>query len=93
MPSALGFVFLGSRAHCFTFFFWIAWKVMISSEGHSGYEFPWSPMRVLPLVSGPSYHDHHHSNNVGNFAGSCYFWDLMLGTSDPYWKEYLKEKK
>lgn len=85
MPSAMGFIVLGGKAHVFTFFFWIWWKVLISTEGHSGYEFPWSPMRALPLVSGPSFHDHHHSHNIGNFAGSCYFWDVMLGTSSNYW--------
>ena len=92
MPSAMGFIVLGGKAHVFTFFFWIWWKVMISTEGHSGYEFPWSPMRVLPLVSGPSFHDHHHSHNVGNFSGSCYFWDLIFGTSAHYWQEELKHE-
>lgn len=62
----------------------------MGTEAHSGYEFPWSPMRVLPFVGGPSFHDHHHSNNVGNYAGSCYLWDLMLGTSDHYWKQILE---
>jgi len=50
----------------------------MSSEGHSGYEFPWSPMRAMPLISGASFHDHHHSVNIGNFAGSCILWDVML---------------
>jgi len=62
---------------------------MLSTETHSGYEFPWSPTRILPMVSGPSYHDHHHSNNVGNFAGSIYFWDVMMGTSDAYFDDFL----
>jgi methylsterol monooxygenase/4-alpha-methyl-delta7-sterol-4alpha-methyl oxidase len=63
---------------------------MTSTEGHSGYEIPWTPFRVIPLISGPSFHDHHHSSNVGNYAGSCYFWDLMLDTSLPYFNEYLR---
>jgi sterol desaturase/sphingolipid hydroxylase (fatty acid hydroxylase superfamily) len=86
----MGFVILGSNAHCFTFFYWICWKVLISTEGHAGYEFPWTPMRVIPLVAGPSYHDHHHSHNVGNYAGSCYFWDLVLDTNVPYMDDFLK---
>ena len=83
-------VLLGGQVHCFTYFFWIAYKVMIGNEAHAGYEFPWSPFRVLPLVSGPSFHDHHHSNNVGNYAGSCYLWDVLLGTSDHYFKVFLE---
>lgn len=90
LPSGLGVIIVGSRLHCFTMFFWIGWKVLISTEGHSGYEFPWMPMRIVPLVIGPSYHDHHHSHNVGNYAGSCYFWDLMLDTNTVYMDEFLK---
>ena len=37
IPSAIPFVLLGSRAHCFMFFFWQVWKIFISTEGHSGY--------------------------------------------------------
>jgi sterol desaturase/sphingolipid hydroxylase (fatty acid hydroxylase superfamily) len=48
-------------------------------------------MRVLPFVSGASYHDHHHSHNVGNYAGSCYIWDLLLGTNKEYMKQWLKK--
>ena len=40
---------------------------------------------------GPSYHDHHHSHNVGNYSGSCYLWDLILGTGDHFFKQFLKE--
>jgi len=46
-------------------------------------------MRVLPLVTGPSYHDHHHSNNVGNFAGSCYLWDLIFNTNEEYMNNFI----
>jgi sterol desaturase/sphingolipid hydroxylase (fatty acid hydroxylase superfamily) len=91
IPSAMGFILLGSRVHCFTFFFWIWIKVNIGSENHSGYDFPWSPIRVLPFVFGSNYHDHHHSDNVGNMGGSCYLWDLMLDTNVPYVDKYLKQ--
>jgi hypothetical protein len=47
-------------------------------------------MRIIPFVTGPSYHDHHHSHNIGNFAGSCYLWDLMLDTNVPYMNDFLK---
>jgi len=85
-------IILGRRVHCFTYFFWIAYKVMLGNEGHAGYEIPWTPLRILPLVSGPSFHDHHHSMNVGCYAGSCYLWDVLLGTSEHYFKGFLNEK-
>ena len=89
----MGLMILGGRAHCFTYFFWIAYKISLSTEGHSGYEFPWSPVRMLPFVLGPCYHDHHHSHNVGNYSGSCYLWDLMLGTGDHFFVDFLKDEK
>ena len=47
----------------------------------------------MPFIVGPSYHDHHHSHNTGNFSGSCYLWDLMLDTGEDYFKVFLKEDK
>jgi len=49
-------------------------------------------MRVLPFVMGPTYHDHHHSNNVGNFGGSCYFWDFVFDTNVIFMDNFLKVK-
>ena len=83
---------LGSQVHVFTYLFWIGWKMVIGVESHSGYEFPFSPFRVLPLFSGPNFHDYHHSHNVGTFASTCYFWDLMMGSSPDYFKYFLNRK-
>jgi len=47
-------------------------------------------MRVLPFIAGPSHHDHHHSMNVGNYAGSCYLWDFALDTNVHYMDKFLK---
>ena len=48
---------------------------------------------MLPFVIGPCYHDHHHSHNVGNYSGSCYLWDLVLGTGEHFFTEFLKSDK
>ena len=34
----------------------------------SGFEFPWSPFRLLPFSASATYHDYHHSHNRGNFS-------------------------
>ena len=83
---------LGGEVHCFILFFWICWNMITSTESHCGYEFPFSPFRVMPLISGASFHDFHHSKNVGNFASNCYFWDLLMGTSSEYFNEFLGRK-
>ena len=31
IPSAMPFIFLGGRAHCFMFFFWQVWKIFVST--------------------------------------------------------------
>lgn len=88
IPSAMPFIILGSRVHCFTFFFWQAWKMMVSTEGHCGYNFPWSPTRIFLFVSDPSFHDYHHSKNVGNYCGSIYLWDHFNGSAQKYFEQY-----
>lgn len=88
----MGLLFLGSRVHCFTYFFWLFWKIHIGTENHSGYDFPWSPIRVFPFVCGASFHDHHHSVNIGNYGLSTYTWDLMFETGQPYLDDFLERK-
>lgn len=88
LPGAIPLIVMGSNLHCFTFFYWIFWKILLSCENHSGYHFDWSPFRVFPLIADVSHHDHHHSMNVGNFGGSCYVWDVLFDTYVPYSKDY-----
>ena len=92
MPSAIPFGILGEKAHCFTFFFYIVLKLMTSSESHSGFEFPWSPVRIFPFLAGASFHDHHHSGNDGNYAGFIYPFDVLIGSCESYCKEFLDIK-
>lgn len=89
MPSGLVFLILGDSVHCFTFFFFVVHKIIFNGENHCGFSFGWSPMRVLPFVAEPEFHDSHHSLNLGNFAGSFYIWDVLYGTAGPYLDEFL----
>ena len=72
--------------HFFIVFFWQIWKIYTAAEVHSGYDIPWSPFSVMPFVAGPSYHDFHHSKNVGNFSGTNYIWDTIFHENDDYFK-------
>lgn len=82
---------LGSRCHIVTFYIWVFVQTVESADSHSGYDFPWSPFRVLPFSGGADYHDYHHSHNVGNYASYFTYWDSICGTSSHYWK-YLEKK-
>lgn len=70
------------------FFLWQVWKIFISTEGHCGYNFPWSPTRIFFFVSDPSFHHYHHSHNVGNYCGSIYLWDFWNGSANSYFLHY-----
>ena len=68
------------RAHLFTGVLFVALRVFVSAEEHCGYEFPWSPVRLLPFQACVSGHDYHHSHNTGVYASQFVWWDRALGT-------------
>lgn len=74
----------------FVVFFWLCYKSYNSSEGHSGYAFPWSFTRVVPFMYSPIYHDFHHSANVGNYATSLYLFETLAGSNDVFFSEEFK---
>ena len=47
-------------------------------EVHSGYEFSWGIMKFLPGKVGTSYHDFHHSHNIGCFGGFLKLTDYLM---------------
>jgi sterol desaturase/sphingolipid hydroxylase (fatty acid hydroxylase superfamily) len=79
IPSTLGLKLLGRRAHIITFIFWGIVRLGESSDGHSGYEFPWSPFRFLPMTTSATYHDFHHLKNIGNYSSVFRTWDTIFG--------------
>lgn len=67
--------------HFFTWIVWSIFKLFGSQEIHSGYIFPWSPHRIIPLYYETSYHYFHHSVNLGNYAGNIYVLEMIFGTN------------
>jgi sterol desaturase/sphingolipid hydroxylase (fatty acid hydroxylase superfamily) len=68
---------------------------MFTHDGHSGYDFPFSPTKVLPYATTSVYHNYHHSMNIGNFGSTLRIWDNIFGTNLKYLKDqeiYKKEK-
>ena len=91
MPGSFGPNILGSRLHISTYIFWITIRTIEGADGHSGYEFPWSPFRLLPFSASASYHDFHHSHNVGNYSSLFTIWDSVFGDNTAY-LEYQKKR-
>lgn len=88
-PLGFGPFLLGqSNVHIVTWFLWLTFRVIHTSEGHSGYEIPFSPFRFLPFGVSSKFHDDHHLKNIGNYGSMLTLWDSLCGTN-----QELKEKK
>ncbi|XP_042290156.1 cholesterol 25-hydroxylase-like protein [Thunnus maccoyii] len=57
-------------------------NMYLSVEAHSGYEFPWSPHKLVPfsLYGGAQHHDFHHLKFKVNYAPYFTHWDRLFGT-------------
>lgn len=51
VPFAIGVIILGERLHYLTFVLWSVWRIAEGYDGHSNYDLPWSPFRVVPFSS------------------------------------------
>ncbi|EGR29078.1 sterol desaturase family protein, putative [Ichthyophthirius multifiliis] len=89
LPSSLGIKILTGKVHLFTGFLWIIWRTYTTAEVHSGYEIPFSPVRVFPLSGGSYFHNFHHSNNTGSFGSYFTFWDNFMKTNKQF-NNYMK---
>jgi sterol desaturase/sphingolipid hydroxylase (fatty acid hydroxylase superfamily) len=76
--------------HLYVLYVWIIIRNIEAADGHAGYDFPWNPLRFLPLYDGPVYHDFHHARFKGNYAGALHYLDRYF---DTYIKEYLRYRK
>lgn len=86
--AMVGPILLG--CHLYVLYAWIIIRNIEAADGHAGYDFPWNPLRFLPLYDGPVYHDFHHARFKGNYAGALHYVDRFFGT---YIKQYLEYKQ
>jgi methylsterol monooxygenase/4-alpha-methyl-delta7-sterol-4alpha-methyl oxidase len=84
IPTGTGARILGKRFHYFTFILFAIMRSAEGVDGHTGYEFPWSPFRLLPFSASTKYHDFHHTHNVGNYSSFFIVWDILFGTNKAY---------
>ena len=82
-----GVLILGRRTHFFTDCVWTFIRIAETTDGHCGYNFPWSPYRLLPLSAGEDYHNYHHQEFEGNYGSFSTIWDRLFGTVN---KQFLK---
>ena len=89
IPFTAGPLLFG--CHYWTLWQWMILRVGETVEGHSGYEFAFSPFRLLPMSGSSTGHDFHHSHNVGNFGSFFSYWDRLCGTDRAFAKWEAKQ--
>ena len=80
------------RAHGSTLLLFLALRIAVSVEEHSGLSVPFSPLRVSPWGAMAAGHAWHHSHVVGVFASQFSWWDTLLGT-DKAFLEWLADEE
>jgi sterol desaturase/sphingolipid hydroxylase (fatty acid hydroxylase superfamily) len=84
VPVMIGPAVLGHRMHMAAMFGWYFVRSWESADGHCGYQFSWSPYRLLPWQTDGNFHFFHHEQNVGNYAGFFNCMDTVFGTNAAY---------
>ena len=69
--------------HPFTCFVFQQFAIIVSVEGHIGYDLPFMPHNFIQLWGGVIKHDMHHQKPLTNFAPFYNFWDMVFGTYCP----------
>lgn len=80
-------------AHLYVLWIWIIIRQYEAADGHSGYVFPWNPGHLFPLYEGAGYHDYHHSQYQGNYAGFLPYLDRFWNTYARGYLEWRATKK
>lgn len=88
IPFASGPLILGKNIHLYTVMVWGVLRMGETLDGHSGYEFSWSPYRLIPFSTSASYHAFHHSHNIGNFSSFFSLWDTYFGSNKVFYQYY-----
>ena len=88
LPAIAGPLLL--QAHVATLCFFLALRVAVSVEEHSGFSFPLSPLRVTPWAALTAGHAWHHSHTVGVFASQFCILDSVFNT-DAGFNAWLEE--
>ena len=49
LPGSVGALILGKHMHFCSMLLWMLVRIFETLDGHSGYEFSWSPFRLIPF--------------------------------------------
>ena len=70
--------------HVTTMTLWIIYRTWDGFNSHSGYNFTWDFVQVLPFCTNDDFHDFHHTFNAGNLSSTFRFWDCVFATNKDF---------
>ncbi|CAN6372838.1 unnamed protein product [Urochloa humidicola] len=73
--------------HVTTHWLWLSIRIKVAVDSHSGYNFPFSPTKLIPLYGGAEFHDYHHyagEKTQSNFGSIFTYCDYLYGTNKGY---------
>ena len=77
----------------FAIFIFLAWMIIRNVMGHSGIELHpagWVDNKWLDWIITTTHHDLHHSEGNHNFGLYFTWWDRLMGTEHPHYKERFR---
>lgn len=92
LTTNIGGLILGKRMHLITYITWLSIIIHESIDGHCGYDFSWSPHRLIPLNTGAEFHIFHHLKYKGNYASTFTIWDRLGNTVNKHYLKYFENK-
>lgn len=91
--TAGGSMILGKRVHLVTYLLWIIIRVTESADGHCGYDFSFSPFRIVPCSGSSEFHFFHHKFFKGNYSTFFIHWDRLFNTVNPSYIDFYNAKQ
>lgn len=93
IPAGMGSLILGEHMHYTTLLLWTMVRLGETLDGHCGYEFSWSPYRLIPFSTSASYHNFHHKHNIGNYSSFFSLWDTIFGQNKAFYQYEQKMRE
>lgn len=93
LTSNSGVLILGKKCHMVTYLMWNVLRIAETTDGHCGYDFSWSPFRLLPMSAGSEFHHYHHLAFKGNYASFFTYWDRIFDTVHKKYVEFLNKRQ
>ena len=81
------------RSHSVSQFLYILWGLWVNLDDHSGYAFPWSPVRWFPGSALTDEHEFHHAANTGCYGSKLSLFNTLFGGYEEYHRYSVKMRR